>query len=125
MSLLSGGRKTKKRRTRARFSGASDKASQPQGELSHGPRRRAGKPHGKRKGGSASRRLKRWREAKLFLIVIAISLGAAFISTFLLKADMGAVANYFLFGSTDPYLSPERSKSIESEFKDEMRKLMK
>lgn len=125
MSLSSDGRKSKKRRREASVSRASGLTSNSPGDLSQGQRRRVSKPPSRKKGGRAARRLKKWREAKLFLIVIAICLGAAFVSTFLLKADMRAVAKYLLFGSTDPYLSPDKSKSIESEFREEMKRLIK
>ncbi len=125
MSLSSDGSKSKKRQNKASAPRSSGLVSDSRGDLSHGQKRRASKPHSKKRGGAAARRLKKWREAKLFLIVIAICLGVAFISTILLKADMGTVTNYLLFGSTDPYLSSEQSKNIESEFKEEMKKIIK
>jgi hypothetical protein len=36
-----------------------------------------------------------------------------------------SVANFMLFGSTEPYLSTDKKKEIEQEFKEEMKNLMK
>ena len=65
-----------------------------------------------------------WREVKLFVIVIAVSLGTAFFASVALRVDLISIASYLLFGSTDPYLSPEKSKEIGKEFRDEMKKLI-
>ncbi|MFC1491179.1 hypothetical protein ACFLQ0_01135 [Nitrospinota bacterium] len=58
----------------------------------------------------------------MFAVLIAVCAGTALLASVLLKADLSSVANFLLFGSTDPYVSPERMKEVEHEMKEMIKK---
>ncbi len=58
----------------------------------------------------------------MFAAIALVCAGAAFIAGGLFNADYGSVANYILFGETNPKISAERNKELEREFKDMLKK---
>ena len=64
----------------------------------------------------------RSREFKIYAVLVAVCMGAALLAGVAMKADLASVAGYLLFGSSDPYMSPERFKKVGSEMSDMIKK---
>jgi hypothetical protein len=79
----------------------------------------------RKKGPELSRHANTWRQIKIFAALIAVCFGTALLASVMMNTNFLSVANFMLFGSTDPYLSTDKKKEIEQEFKEEMKKLMK
>ncbi|MDA0999384.1 MAG: hypothetical protein O2807_02540 [bacterium] len=62
--------------------------------------------------------VKRRSQWKVIAIITGACLVAALAFQIFMKADMASVASFFLFGSTDPYLSSRREKELNREFTD-------
>ena len=77
-------------------------------------KKRRERSHGNRPG-----EIPRW---KVFAAIALVCAGAAFIAGGLFNADYGSVANYILFGETNPKISAERNKELENEFRDMIKK---
>jgi hypothetical protein len=59
---------------------------------------------------------------KIYTVLVAVCMGAALFAGVAMKADLASVAGYLLFGSTDPYMSPEKFKKVGSEVRDMIKK---
>ena len=54
---------------------------------------------------------------KIYTVLVAVCMGAALLAGVAMKADLASVAGYLLFGSSDPYMSPESFKKVGSEMR--------
>lgn len=59
---------------------------------------------------------------KIYTVLVAVCMGAALFAGVAMKADLASVAGYLLFGSSDPYMSPEKFKKVGSEMRDMIKK---
>lgn len=102
------------------------KVSSPEGERHR--RRRSAHPsqEGKRprhprdhpKGHAKGAAVKRRSQWKVMATITAVCLAAALAFQAFTRADFQSVASFFLFGSTDPYMSPKREREMNREFTD-------
>ena len=89
-----------------------------------GPRRKK-RLRRRKKGPELTRHTNTWRQIKIFAALIAVCFGTALLASVMMNTNFLSVANFMLFGSTEPYLSTDKKKEIEQEFKKEMKNLMK
>lgn len=79
------------------------------------PKRLKRKKRRERIHGTRSGKTPQW---KVFAAIALACAAAAFIAGVLFNADYGSVANYYMFGDTDPKISVQRTKELDTEFKD-------
>ncbi len=84
-----------------------------------GPKRARKKKRRERSHGNRPGKTPQW---KVFALIVSVCAGAALIAGILFSADYESVANYVLFGDTDPKISAARNKELASEFKDMLKK---
>ncbi len=83
------------------------------------PKRLKRKKRRERSHGTRPGKTPQW---KVFAAIVLVCAAAAFVAGSLLKADYESVANYILFGDTNPKISAERNKELGNEFKEMLKK---
>jgi len=75
------------------------------------------------KGKHRSPRARRSRMSwKAIASLVAVCALAAFLFAVVQRVTMMDVASFFLFGTTDPYISPEREREMQKELRDMIQK---
>ncbi|MBI3127179.1 MAG: hypothetical protein HYZ11_06215 [Candidatus Tectomicrobia bacterium] len=59
---------------------------------------------------------------KAIASLVAVCALAAFLFAVVQRVTMMDVASFFLFGTTDPYISPEREREMQKELRDMIQK---
>ncbi|HBK80061.1 MAG TPA: hypothetical protein DDZ83_10385 [Nitrospinae bacterium] len=64
----------------------------------------------------------------MFMAWLAVCLGTAFLTNFLMKTDirtkLRSIGSFVMFGSTDPYMTPQKSKKVGKEMRDVIKDIL-
>ena len=92
-----------------------------------------GRRRRKSRWGASSRllflRMAKRKKVKMFTAWLAVCLGTAFLTNVLMKTDiktkLRSIGSFVMFGSIDPYMTPQKTKKVGKEMKDGMRDILK
>jgi hypothetical protein len=112
------------------------KASHPSPKKGRSGRGRKSRSHRRKRGTSKSTSgmehihwAHKARTVKLYAAWFLFCLVTALVSTLVMKADlrstMESISSFMLFGSSDPYMSPKKTKQIDGEMRNAIKEILK